>query len=206
MDFKVAGTRKGVTGLQMDIKIDGLTFEIMEKALEQAHKGRNFILDKMDEVIAKPAEQVSELAPRIITMTIDPSKIREVIGSGGSVIRDITEKTGTDIDINDDGVVTISGKNMAAAESAKEIVMGIVSDPEIGAVYEGKVKRIMEFGAIVEFLPGKTGMVHISRLSQDRVRAVEDVVKLGDMVKVKIIRIDFDKGKQRIDLSMKDAK
>ena len=206
MDFKVAGTRNGITGFQMDIKIDGLTFEIMEKALEQAKKGRFHILDKMDAVLAQPKSDVSEFAPHIISMTIDKEKIRDVIGSGGSVIRELIEKTGTAIDIDDDGVITIAGKDLAGAESAKTEIENIIAEPEVGKIYDGVVREIKDFGAIVDFLHKKSGLVHISKIANERVNDVHDYLKAGQSIKVKILDIKYDRGRMKIDLSMKDVK
>ncbi len=202
MDFKVAGTRNGINGLQMDIKIDGLSFEIMEKALEQANKGRNHILDKMDAVISKPNPEISELAPRILTMQIDTAKIRDIIGSGGATIRDLTEKTGTDIDIDDTGLIQIAGKDLESVKRAIKMIEGIVEEPEIGKIYDGHVVRIMEFGIIVEFLSKKSGMVHKSRMPREMSYNLEGHFKIGDAVKVKINAIEFDRGKQKTDLTL----
>jgi polyribonucleotide nucleotidyltransferase len=203
MDFKVAGTREGVTALQMDIKIEGLSFEIMEKALAQAKAGRDHILGKMDAVIDKPRSDVSEFAPRILVMTIDPAKIRDVIGSGGSVIREITEKTQTEIDIDDNGTVQIAGKDFATAEKAREIILQIVQEPEMGKVYQGKVKTIFEYGLLVEFMVGKQGLAHVSRIpGVGRGTPLGNFYKTGDPVTVKIIKIEFDRGKQKIDFAV----
>jgi len=200
MDFKVAGSTSGITALQMDIKIDGITKEIMEVALEKARNGRMYILEKMNEVINKPREEMSEYAPRYITIKINPDRIRDVIGKGGATIRAITEETGTSIDITDDGVVKIASVDMAAGEAAKKRVIELTADVEVGMVYEGKVSKIMDFGAFVNVLPGKDGLVHISQISDERVENVTDKLKEGDMVKVKVLEID----KQgRIRLSMK---
>ena len=201
MDFKVAGTEKGVTAIQMDIKIDGLSREILEEALAEAHKGRMHIMKKMTEVIAAPREVMSPFAPRIITMKIDPDKIREVIGSGGKVIRSIIEQSGAQIDISDDGTISIASVGEEGANKAIEIINGIVKEPEVGEVYVGKVTRIMNFGAFVEILPGKEGLVHISKLALERVEKVEDVVAVGDEIMVKVIEID---GQGRVNLSRKD--
>ncbi len=202
MDFKVAGTRKGITALQMDIKIDGLSFDIMEKALEQAKKGRLHILDKMDEVISKPAPEISELAPRILTMQIDKEKIRDIIGTGGSVIRDLTEKSGTDINIDDTGLIQVAGKDLATVKKAIAMIEGILEEPEIGKVYDGQVVRIMEFGIIVEFLNKKSGMVHKSRMPREMAYNLERFFKIGDAVRVRINHIEFDRGKQKTDLAL----
>ncbi len=201
MDFKVAGTEKGVTAIQMDIKIDGLSREILEEALAEAHKGRMHIMKKMTDVIAAPREHMSPYAPRIVTMKIDPDKIREVIGSGGKVIRSIIEQSGAQIDISDDGTISIASVGEEGANKAIEIINGIVKEPEVGEVYVGKVTRIMNFGAFVEILPGKEGLVHISKLALERVEKVEDVVSVGDEIMVKVIEID---NQGRINLSRKD--
>ncbi len=190
MDFKVAGTRDGITALQMDIKIVGITKEILQLALEQAKKGRFFILDKMEEAIAEPRPDLSPYAPRMITMEIDPDRIRDVIGPGGKIIRKIIEETGVEIDIEDDGRVFITALDQEAGEKAKSIIEKLTSDVEVGQIYLGKVVRLMNFGAFVEVLPGKEGLVHISQLAKERVARVEDVVKPGDEILVKVIEID----------------
>ncbi|MFP3874067.1 MAG: polyribonucleotide nucleotidyltransferase [Thiohalophilus sp.] len=200
MDFKVAGSEDGVTALQMDIKIDGITREIMEAALEQAKEGRLHILGKMNAVLDKPREELSSYAPRFITMKINPDKIRDVIGKGGATIRAITEETGTSIDITDDGVVKIASNDQTAAEEARRQVEQLTADVEVGKVYEGKVAKLMDFGAFVTILPGKDGLVHVSQICEERVENVSDKLKEGEMVKVKVLEID----KQgRIRLSMK---
>lgn len=202
MDFKVAGTAKGVTAIQMDIKISGLSREILKEALEQAHKGRMHIMGKMLAVIDAPRDNMSPWAPRIITMNIDPDKIRDVIGQGGKVIRGIIEETGAKIDIEDDGTIFIAAVEEAAANKAIEIITNLTKEVEVGEVYLGKVTRLMNFGAFVEVLPGKEGLVHISKLTKERVENVEDVVNVGDEIMVKVIEID----KQgRINLSRKDC-
>ncbi|MGE5527697.1 MAG: polyribonucleotide nucleotidyltransferase [Patescibacteria group bacterium] len=200
MDFKVAGTRDGVTAIQMDIKIKGIGKEILERALEQARKGRLYILDRMTEVIAAPRPDLSPFAPRMLTIEIDPDRIRDVIGPGGKMIRKITEETGTTIDIEDDGRVVISSVDREAGERAVEIIRRLTKDVQVGEVYLGKVVRILNFGAFVEVLPGKEGLVHISQLARERVNRVEDVVNIGDEIMVKVIEID----KQgRVNLSRK---
>ncbi len=200
MDFKVAGTHEGVTALQMDIKIEGITREIMESALEQAREGRLHILNKMAEAIATPRGEMSEYAPRIISFKIDPEKIRDVIGKGGTTIRALTEETGTTIDIADDGMVKIASVDNAAAQEARRRIEQITADVEVGQVYEGRVARLMDFGAFVNILPGKDGLVHISQISDERVENVSDKLKEGDRVRVKVLEVD----KQgRIRLSMK---
>ena len=199
MDFKVAGTRQGITAIQMDIKIKGIDREILETALAQAQKGRMFILDKMAEILPQPKPELSKYAPKIISFSIDPDKIREVIGSGGKVINKIIEETGVKIDITDDGTVFIATSDQEMSDKAKRIIMAIVKDPEIGDEFTGKVVRIMNFGAFVELAPGKDGMIHISKLAKERVENVTDVVNIGDTVHVKVIKID-EKG--RIDLKL----
>lgn len=202
MDFKVAGSRNGITALQMDIKINGITREIMERALEQAKAGRLFILGEMEKVIAAPRDQLSDYAPRYVTLKINPEKIREVIGKGGETIRGITEASGATIDISDDGFIKIAAVDAAAAHKAKAMIEAITAEVELNKVYEGKVARIMDFGAFVTILPGKDGLLHISQISQERVEKVTDFVNVGDIVKVKVIEIDRQ-GRMR--LSMKDA-
>lgn len=197
MDFKVTGTEKGVTAIQMDIKIKGIDRAILTQALKQAREGRMCIMNKLLEEIKEPRPELSKYAPKIITFTIDPDKIKDVIGSGGKTINKIIDQTGVKIDIDDDGQVFIATQDLAMAEKAKEIILGIVEDVEVGNVYDGKVSRITAFGAFVEFAGNKEGMVHISKLSKKRVAKVEDVVKVGDEIEVEVIKID-DKG--RIDL------
>jgi polyribonucleotide nucleotidyltransferase len=200
MDFKVAGTTDGITALQMDIKIDGITTEIMEKALEQAKDGRLFILEEMSKVITEGREEMSEFAPRLVTFKINPEKIRDVIGKGGSTIRAITEETGASIEIDDDGVVKIASVEKAAGDEARRRVEMVIAEVEVGTIYEGKVAKIMDFGAFVNILPGKDGLVHISQISDERVENVSDKLKEGDMVKVKVLEVDRQ---GRIRLSMK---
>ncbi len=200
MDFKVAGTTEGVTALQMDIKINGITKEIMQIALKQAHEARMHILSVMNKAISAPRAEVSEFAPRVTTMKINPNKIKDVIGKGGAVIRAITEETGTTIDISDDGVVKISSTDGTKARQAVEKIEAIVAEVEIGKVYHGKVSKITDFGAFVNILPGKDGLVHISHISYDRVENVSDYLKEGDMVDVKVLEIDRQ---NRIKLSIK---
>ena len=202
MDFKVAGSEDGICALQMDIKIDGITKEIMEKALEQAKAGRNFILGEMNKVISETNPEMSEYAPRYLNMKIHPDKIRDVIGKGGAVIRGLTEETGANIEIDDDGNVKISSNDLAAAEEAKKRIEQIASDAEVGVIYNGTVKKIMDFGAFVEILPGKDGLVHISQICEERVENVSDKLSKGDVVKVKVLEIDRQ---GRIRLSMKEA-
>ena len=200
MDFKVAGPAEGITALQMDIKITSITPEIMKVALEQAREGRLHILGEMNKVIDKPRAQMSEWAPTIITIKIDPEKIRDVIGKGGAVIRQITEETGTSIDIDNDGTVKIASVNSAAGREAERRVKMITSDVEVGTVYEGRVARLMDFGAFVTILPGRDGLVHISQISDERVERVGDKLKEGDVVKVKVLEVDRQ---GRIRLSMR---
>jgi len=200
MDFKVAGTTEGITALQMDIKIDGITTEIMSKALEQAKDGRMFILGEMAKVLSEGREEMSEYAPRLITFKINPEKIRDVIGKGGATIRAITEETGATIEVDDDGVVKIASVEKAAGEEARRRVEMVTADVEVGVIYEGKVAKIMDFGAFVNILPGKDGLVHISQISDERVENVSDKLSEGDIVKVKVLEVDRQ---GRIRLSMK---
>ena len=202
MDFKVAGTAKGITAIQMDIKIPGIGKEILQKALEQARKGRLYILDKMLQVISEPRKELSPYAPKIIRTLVDPDKIREIIGPGGRTINRIINETGVKIDIEDDGRVFIAAPDMESGERALKIIEALTKDVEVGEFYIGKVLRITNFGAFVEIAPGKEGMIHISKLAHKRVEKVEDVLQIGDEVLVKVIEID----KQgRINLSRKDA-
>lgn len=200
MDFKVAGSADGICALQMDIKIDGITREIMQTALEQAKQGRLHILGEMNKVISETREEMSQYAPRYLTLKIHPDKIRDVIGKGGAVIRALTEETGAMIDIDDVGNVKIASSDLAAAEDAKTRIQQITSDAEVGVVYDGTVKKIMDFGAFVEILPGKDGLVHISQICEERVEKVTDKLAEGDVVKVKVLEIDRQ---GRIRLSMK---
>jgi polyribonucleotide nucleotidyltransferase len=202
MDFKVAGTEDGITGFQMDIKIAGVSPEIMRKALDQAKRGRLHILSIMNAVISKPVETISEYAPKIVTLRIDVDKIGALIGPGGKNVKALCEQFSVKINTEDDGTVTIYGKTSKDAEDAKAAVLGIVLDPEVSKVYQGTVKRIMEYGAFVEILPGKEGLVHISRLSRQRVDQVTDVFKEGDKIPVKLIEIDKA---GRLNLSYIDA-
>jgi polyribonucleotide nucleotidyltransferase len=202
MDFKVAGTEEGITGFQMDIKIAGVSPEIMKKALEQAKRGRLHILSIMNRTINRPTETISEYAPKIVSLRIDIDKIGALIGPGGKNVKALCEQYSVRINTEDDGTVTIFGKNAQDAENAKTAVMGIVSDPETGRVYNGTVKRIMDFGAFVEILPGKEGLVHISKLSRQRITQVTDVVKEGDAIPVKLLEIDK---MGRLNLSYIDA-
>jgi polyribonucleotide nucleotidyltransferase len=200
MDFKVAGTGKGINALQMDIKIDGITREIMETALDQAKEGRLHILGEMEKAISTPRAEMSEHAPRIISFKIDPDKIRDVIGKGGTTIRSITEETGATVDVTDDGMIKIFSVDKAAGEEAKKRIELITADVEVGTIYEGKVARLMDFGAFVTILPGRDGLVHISQICEERVEKVSDKLSEGDIVKVKVLEVD----KQgRVRLSMK---
>ncbi len=200
MDFKVAGTTDGITALQMDIKIDGITTEIMQKALDQAKDGRLHILGEMAKVISESREEMSEYAPRLITFRINPEKIRDVIGKGGATIRSITEETGATIEVDDDGMVKIASVEKAAGDEARRRVEQVTADVEVGVIYEGKVAKIMDFGAFVNILPGKDGLVHISQISDERVENVSDKLSEGDIVKVKVLEVDRQ---GRIRLSMK---
>ncbi len=203
MDFKVAGTHKGITSIQMDLKIDGLTPEIVKEAFEVTHRGRDYIIDEIIlKAIPQPRADVSEYAPKMITMKINPDKIREVIGSGGKVIQKIVADTNAKIDIEDDGTIYISAVNRDNAYAAQEIIAGIVFEPTVGAIYEGTVTRIIPIGAFVEFAPGKEGMVHISKIAKERIEKVEDKVEVGQKVRIKFLGTD-EKG--RMNLSMKDA-
>jgi len=203
MDFKVAGTHKGITSIQMDLKIDGLTPEIIKEALTTTHKARDYIIDDIIlKAIPEPRKEVSKYAPKMITMHIDPEKIREVIGTGGKVIQKIVADTGAKIDIEEDGSIFISAVDPESGLKAKEIIEGIVFEPEVGAIYEGKVTRVIPIGAFVEFAPGKEGLVHISKLANRRVEKVEDVCDVGDTLKVKFLGLD-EKG--RMNLSHKDT-
>ncbi len=199
MDFKVTGTSKGITAIQMDIKIKGIDKNILTTALEQARAGRMYIMEKMLAVIEKPRAELSKYAPKIISFSINPDKIKDVIGSGGKMINKIIEETGVKIDITDEGLVYIATPDSDMAEKAKQIILNIAEDLEVGKIYSGKVVKIMNFGAFVEIAPGKDGMVHISKLSKKRVEKVEDVVKVGDEVEVEVLKID-DKG--RVDFKL----
>lgn len=200
MDFKVAGTKDGITAIQMDIKIKGIDEFILRRALEQARQGRIFILGKMNEVISAPRKELSKFAPKIITMNIDPDKIKDVIGSGGKTINKITAETGVKIDISEDGTVFIASPDSDSAERAKKIITAITKDPEVGDIYEGYIARIITIGAFVELAPGRDGMIHISKLKKERVEKVEDVVNVGDYVRVEVIKIS-PKG---VDLRLKE--
>jgi polyribonucleotide nucleotidyltransferase len=203
MDFKVAGTEEGITSLQMDIKVTGITEEIMRTALFQARDGRLGILAKMAEALTESRPGLGEYAPRIEVMTIPTDKIREVIGTGGKVIREIVEKTGAKIDINDDGVIKIASSSGAAIEAAQNWIKSIVSEPEVGEIYEGTVVKVVVFGAFVNFFGARDGLVHISELAPQRVQKVTDVVKEGDKIKVKLLGFD-PRGKVRLSLKQVD--
>jgi polyribonucleotide nucleotidyltransferase len=194
MDFKVAGTAEGITALQMDIKIDGLSEQILKESLEQARVGRLQILDHMNSIIAEPRQEVSTFAPKIKIIKIKPEKIKDVIGSGGKVINEIIEKTGVKIDIEQNGDVFISSPEIEGINKAIEIIENITREAEVGEIYLAEVKRIEKFGAFVELFPGVDALVHISKLAAERVNKVEDVVKVGDTLKVKVIKID-EKGR-----------
>jgi polyribonucleotide nucleotidyltransferase len=202
MDFKVAGTEDGITAFQMDIKISGVSSEIMAKALDQARRGRLHILSVMNQTVSEPTEGLSEYAPRIITIKIDPEKIGAIIGTGGKNIKALSERTSSDINIEDDGTITIFAKTKQRAEEARRQIRDMTEDPEVGKVYNGTVKRIMDFGAFVEILPGREGLVHISKLARERVNSVEDVLKLGQEIPVKLVEVDK---LGRINLSYIDA-
>ena len=202
MDFKVAGTREGITALQMDIKISGVNREIMQEALYQAREGRLHILDVMDRTLAETRKEVSRHAPRITTLKVRPDKIRDIIGPGGKVIRGIVDATGTKIDVQDDGTVTVASTDEAGGRKAIDMIQGIVAEVEVGRIYKGTVRRVMDFGAFVEILPGTDGLVHISQIADDHVRQVRDVLNEGDELMVKVLDVDRQ-GKIR--LSRKEA-
>ncbi len=201
MDFKVAGSAEGITALQMDIKIDGITREIMSTALAQARDGRLYILDEMNKILGAPRDKMSDWAPSIISMKIDPEKIREVIGKGGAVIRALTEETGATIDIENDGTIRIASVDGSSGRDAQRKIELITADVEVGRIYEGKVVRLMDFGAFVSILPGKDGLVHISQISNERVERVSDKLTEGDIIKVKVLEVDRQ---GRVRLSMRD--
>jgi polyribonucleotide nucleotidyltransferase len=203
MDFKVAGTEKGITSLQMDIKVAGITEEIMKVALERAHAGRMHILSEMNKALNAPRESVGANAPRIVQITIPTDKIRDVIGTGGKVIREIVEKTGAKINVEDDGTVKVASANADSIEAAVKWIKSLTSEPEVGQIYEGKVVKVMEFGAFVNFFGAKDGLVHVSQLARERVEKPGDVVKEGDVVKVKLLGFD-DRGKVRLSMKVVD--
>lgn len=200
MDFKVAGTAEGVTAIQMDIKIAGIDRKILQDALQQAKEGRLFILDKMNEAISAPRPNLSKYAPKIIIININPDKIRDVIGAGGKIINKIIEETGVKIDIEQDGRVFIGSSDEEMIQKARSIIEGLVREVQVGEIYVGTVRRIEKFGAFVELIPGKDGLVHISQLSTERVAKVEDVVAVGDTITVKVTEIDQQ---GRVNLSRK---
>ncbi|MCH5197197.1 MAG: S1 RNA-binding domain-containing protein, partial [Oscillospiraceae bacterium] len=203
MDFKVAGTHEGITAIQMDLKIDGLTPEIIKNALETTHKARNYILDEiMLKAIDKPRDTVGKYAPKMLTTKVPVDKISEVIGKGGKVIQKLCADFEVKIDVDEDGNVFICGADLEKANACVQVITTIVNPPEIGAIYKGKVVKIMSFGAFVEIAPGKDGMVHVSKLENHRVEKVEDVVSVGDEIIVKVMEID---SQGRINLSRKDA-
>ncbi len=202
MDFKVAGTADGVTAIQMDNKVGGVTRDVMRQALHQAREARLFVLSVMERALERPRTEVSSYAPRIVTLHIKPDKIRDVIGPGGKVIRGLVEETGCKIDIEDDGTVLIASADEAAMQKAITAIQEITAEPEVGRIYRGTVRKIVEFGAFVEILPGTDGLLHISQLSRERVRRVEDVLHEGDEVMVKVLDVDRS-GKIR--LSMREA-
>ncbi len=203
MDFKVGGTEKGITAIQMDIKVDGLTYEIIAEAFEKCKKGRLYILNEiMNPVISTPREELSPYAPKMMSIKIDVDKIRDVIGKGGKVIQEISATNSVKIDVEEDGMVHVSGIDIEDVKRALHTIKTIVEDPEVGAIYKGKVTRLMNFGAFVEIAPGKEGLVHISKLDNKRVERVEDVVAVGDELLVKVTEIDQQ---GRINLSRKDA-
>jgi len=201
MDFKVAGTAKGITAIQMDIKVHGLSRKIMEDALAQAHEGRMHIMEQMLDEIAEPRKELSAYAPRIISMQIDSDNIRTVIGPGGKTINKIIAETGVKIDIDDTGLIYIAAPDMESANAGIKQIELLLKDVEVGETYEGKVTRLMAFGAFIEILPGKEGLLHISKMAKERVEKVEDVMNVGDVVKVKVTEID---SQNRINLSRKE--
>jgi polyribonucleotide nucleotidyltransferase len=203
MDFKVAGSEKGITALQMDIKITSITAEIMKIAVEQARDGRLHILAEMAKALTGARDSVNQNAPRITVINIPKDKIREVIGTGGKVIREITEMTGAKIDIEDDGTIKVAAVDATAAQKAIDWIRGIVAEPEVGVVYEGKVVKVMDFGAFVNFLGSRDGLVHISELAPQRVKQVSDVVQVGQQVKVKVLGMD-DRGKVKLSMKVVD--
>jgi polyribonucleotide nucleotidyltransferase len=203
MDFKIAGTKKGITAIQMDVKIDGISQKILKEVLSQGKKARLQILEKMEKVLAKPRPELSPFAPKILIIQINPEKIREVIGPGGKIINEIIEECGVSIDIEDSGKIFVTAEKEEAAKKAISWIKNITREVKVGEVFQGKVKRILDFGAFAEILPGQEGLIHISQLAPFRVEKVEDVVKIGDIVPVKVISID-EHG--RINLSLKEAK
>jgi polyribonucleotide nucleotidyltransferase len=203
MDFKVAGTAEGITAVQMDIKIEGLSRDVMRDALYQARESRLHVLKEMGKALPASRAEIAKHAPRIETIKIDPDKIRDVIGPGGKVIRSIVADTGCKIDVSDDGTVKIASADGAMMQKAIDIVRGLTASPEVGRIYDGKVRKIVEFGAFVEILPGTDGLLHISQIAEERVRSVSDVLKEGDQIPVKVLEVDRQ-GKIR--LSLKEAR
>jgi polyribonucleotide nucleotidyltransferase len=203
MDFKVGGTSEGITTMQMDIKIAGITREIFEAALNQAKEGRAHILGEMAKALGEVRSELSAHAPRIETMTIDKTKIRDIIGTGGKVIREIVATTGAKVDIDDEGVIKISSSDLTQIEAAKNWILGIVEEPEVGKIYNGKVVNIVDFGAFVNFMGGKDGLVHVSEMKNERVERPTDVVSEGQEVKVKVLEID-NRGKVRLSMRVVD--
>jgi polyribonucleotide nucleotidyltransferase len=199
MDFKVAGTANGITAIQMDNKVGGVTREVMRQALHQARDARLFVLSVMEKALQTPRTEVSMYAPRIVTIHVRPDKIREIIGPGGKVIRALVEETGCKIDIEDDGTVVIASADGAAIDKAIAAIQAITAEPEVGRIYKGRVRKVVEFGAFVEIMPGTDGLLHISQLSNERVRKVEDVVHEGDEISVKVLEVGRD-GKIRLSL------
>jgi polyribonucleotide nucleotidyltransferase len=199
MDFKVAGTTNGITAIQMDNKVGGVTREVMRQALHQARDARLFVLSVMEKALQTPRTEVSMYAPRIVTIHVKPDKIREIIGPGGKVIRALVEETGCKIDIEDDGTVVIASADGAAIDKAIAAIQAITAEPEVGRIYKGRVRKVVEFGAFVEIMPGTDGLLHISQLSNERVRSVEDVVHEGDEISVKVLEVGRD-GKIRLSL------
>jgi polyribonucleotide nucleotidyltransferase len=199
MDFKVAGTANGITAIQMDNKVGGVTREVMRQALHQARDARLFVLSVMEKALQTPRTEVSMYAPRIVTIHVKPDKIREIIGPGGKVIRALVEETGCKIDIEDDGTVVIASADGAAIDKAIAAIQAITAEPEVGRIYKGRVRKVVEFGAFVEIMPGTDGLLHISQLSNERVRKVEDVVHEGDEISVKVLEVGRD-GKIRLSL------
>ena len=201
MDFKVAGTSQGITALQMDIKIEGINEEIMERALEQAQEARQHILNEMNKVISESRRELSDNAPAMTTIKVHPDKIRDIIGKGGATIRGIVEETGAEVDIDDDGLVRIYAENAVSKEAAMEKVNSIIAEAEIGKIYQGKVERIVDFGAFVNILPGKDGLLHISQIAQERVEKVTDYLSEGEEIDVIVLDVDQ---RGRIKLSIKE--
>lgn len=200
MDFKVAGTAEGITAFQMDIKVQGISMEIMEQALQQARDGRLHIMNIMNTTLAESRTELSEFAPRIITVKVKPKNIGTIIGPGGKMIREIIEVSGASIDVSDDGTVTIASFESEGADKAVQMIKDLTAEPEIGKIYDGKVKKIMNFGAFCEIMPGKEGLLHISQIDTKRVAKVEDVLKVGDIIQVKLLKVD---AQGKLDLSHK---